>query len=80
MVEKISEKRQEGMPLDSLSLDPDTLQYFSELREVPKYSTGEENGKNVNSVKNEKNQIFWEYRENIVSFLVKALELESLEI
>ncbi len=63
MIDKPSEKRHAGWPLDSLSLNRNTLTYFVE-KEDNKYDTTEEN------------IMFGEYRKRLIAFLEEALEIE----
>lgn len=60
MVDTPSEKRHTGWPLDSISLNKDTLTYFVD-KGNNKYNMSEEN------------VVFSEYRKRFVRFLTKAL-------
>lgn len=63
MVDKPSEKRQAGWPLDSISLNKNTLTYFVD-KGSNKYDTTDET------------IIVGEYRKHLVDFLKKALGIE----
>lgn len=62
MVDKPSDKRHEGWPLDSLSLNRNTMMYFVDK------------GNNVYD-KVEENIMIGEYRQRLIKFLKEALEL-----
>ena len=62
MVDKPSEKRHIGWPLDSISLNRNTLTYFVD-KGNNKYDTSEEN------------IMLGEYRKRLVRFLTEALEI-----
>ena len=62
MVDKVSTNRRPGWPLDSLSLNRNTLTYFVEQGNN-EYDTEEEN------------IIIGEYRKRLIRFLAEALEL-----
>ena len=62
MVDKPSDKRHEGWPLDSLSLNRNTMMYFVDK------------GNNVYD-KVEENIMIGEYRQRLIEFLKEALEL-----
>lgn len=62
MIDKPSEKRHPGWPLDSISLNKNTLTYFTETGDN-KYDTTEEN------------IMLGEYRERLIAFLKKALDI-----
>ena len=64
MVDKPSDKRHEGWPLDSLSLNRNTMMYFVDK------------GNNVYD-KVEENIMIGEYRQRLIKFLKEALELQS---
>ena len=61
MIDRPSAKRQPGWPLDSISLDRETLTYF-----VDDESDGDFSGENI---------ILGEYRQRLVNFLKDALGL-----
>lgn len=63
MIDKPSEKRHAGWPLDSLSLNRNTLTYFVE-KEDNRYDTTREN------------IMLGEYRKRLIAFLKEALEIE----
>ncbi len=63
MVDTPSEKRHEGWPLDSISLNRNTLTYFVD-KGSNQYDTTEEN------------VMIGEYRKHLIDFLKKALEIE----
>lgn len=62
MIDKITSKRHPGWPLDSISLNRNTLRYFVDEE-------------NEDYDKTEENVILGEYRKRLVQFLLKALEL-----
>lgn len=63
MIDKPSEKRHAGWPLDSLSLNRNTLTYFVE-KEDNRYDTTREN------------IMLGEYRKRLIAFLKEALKIE----
>lgn len=63
MIDRPSEKRQPGWPLDSISLDRETLTYF-----VDDESDGDFTGENI---------IVGEYRHRLITFLKAALGLSE---
>lgn len=66
MVDKPSEKRHPGWPLDSISLNKNTLTYFTDKGDN-KYDTTEEN------------IMLGEYRERLISFLKTSLGINSIQ-